>query len=683
MNSGFFRKTAWSNIKKNYRFFIPRILSEAGLLACFYISLTLAMDKRIAQIKGGDFVTAFMWIGIAVLSTLSVILMFYINSFLMKQRKREFGLYNVLGMEKKHIGKILLHEMLISSLISVVGGTGLGVLLYKFCSLLICKLLQADIIFGFYFITPLTIIPAAGFFVLIDFITYLFDRINIRKMKPVDLLSSRSAGEKEPKVKWVMFVIGLIALCGGYFLALNVKDATEAITLFFPAVFLVIIGTYFLFVSGTIFILKALKKNQKYYYNKRHMPAVSGLLYRMKQNAVGLASIAILATGVLVMISTTVSLYSGMQKTLSINYPYDNYISAYYYDADNNIVYVPHEKMLEAAENASEKVGLPIKETAWQEYLNTSYMLNDGVLLSKPEAEAQNVNTSAINNLHDFTFITEDEYVSSGGEKLNLSGHEIAVCIMTSNSQQGDKLPSKVTIHGVEYSIVKTVESFPVTIANTVEITTNYGVVVSGDEEISELYENLREAVGNEYISVSERLAVLFESRETAFEKGYEFTDALLNGKFEDVAEELTWVYDSVWDAREAVIGMYGSLLFLGIILGAVSMFATVLIIYYKQISEGYEDRERFVIMEKIGMSKAEVKKTINSQVLLVFFLPLVTAGIHLCFAYPMLKKLLKLLMLPSDFLFFICALITYAVFALVYVLIYSGTSKTYYKIVN
>ena len=299
MKTGFFLKLARSNISKNRRFFLPRILSEAGLLCVFYIVFTLRADERILQLRGGQYIEVFMSIGTAVMMLLSVILLFYINSFLMKQRKREFGVYNILGLEKRHICRVLFHETALSSLASVVLGLAMGTLFYKLCSLLICQLLNAEIILGFYFINARS--------------------VTIARMKPVEMLSSANVGEREPKVKWPLLVLGVLALGGGYYISLTTQNPLKALVLFFVAVILVIIGTYFLFVAGSIFVLKALKKNKRFYYNKKHMPAVSGLLYRMKQNAVGLASIAILATGVLVMISTTVSLYAGAEETVKRN----------------------------------------------------------------------------------------------------------------------------------------------------------------------------------------------------------------------------------------------------------------------------------------------------------------------------------------------------------------------------
>lgn len=316
MKTGFYSKIATENIKKNPRLYIPRILAESGLMAGFYIIFSLSQDNRMANAMGGYYLKVLMGMGTVVLGLLSLVIIFYINSFLMKQRKNEYGLYNVLGLEKKHIGKILFAESVIASAASIIIGLGTGLLLYKLCSLFICKLFEIKAIAGFYYFSPLTLIIPALIFAFIDFIAFVFNRITIQRMKVVEMLSEKHSGEKEPKVKWLLLIAGVLSLGAGYFLALSVKSPLEAIFLFFIAVILVIIGTYCLFITGTTFILKCLKNNKNYYYNKKHMPAVSGLLFRMKQNAVGLASIAILSTCVLVMVSTTVSLYSGATESI-------------------------------------------------------------------------------------------------------------------------------------------------------------------------------------------------------------------------------------------------------------------------------------------------------------------------------------------------------------------------------
>ena len=685
MNALFYIKLSWNNIRKNYRFFIPRILSEAGLLACFYISLTLATDARLSHIKGGEYIPTLMWIGVAVLAILTMVLMMYTNSFLMKQRKRELGLYNVLGMEKRHVGRVLLRETMISGGSAIILGLGLGILFYKLCSLFICRLLRSEVIIGFYFLTPLPVLVSALFFALLDGIIYLCNLFSIARMRPVELLASRQAGEKEPRIKWLLLVLGLMALAGGYYLSITTQDPLEAMMLFFVAVLLVIIGTYFLFIAGSTFILKSLKKNERYYYTPKHMPAVSGLLYRMKQNAVGLASIAILSTGVLVMVSTTVSLYAGLEGTLARNYPDHLYISAAYGNEDGVTVSVPGDKLEEIVRDAADDLKLEIDHITRNQYLLVSYYTQGTTFLTTNEVDG-NV---AFTNISNLIFITQDNYRLLTGEELNLTGLDVAVCRISSPVERVKELTDCFTLHGETYRIVRTLSTFPVKNQQAMISNMNtYGIVVSGGDVFAAIDDAQRQAYMEHSSDRTDRLSVHFTDADQAALAGDELerriVDALSEYEHEHgVFARWYFNFDGFWRAREALLGMYGTLLFLGILLGAVSLFATVLIIYYKQISEGYEDRDRFQMMEKIGMSKQEVWLTISRQVLIVFFLPLIVGGVHFLFAYPMLQRLVRILMLYSPTLFTVCSLITYAVFALVYGLIYTMTSRTYYKIVQ
>ena len=687
MKRGFFLKLARSNISKNRRFFLPRILSEAGLLCVFYIVFTLRTDERILQLRGGQYIEVFMSIGVAVMMLLSVILLFYINSFLMKQRKREFGVYNILGLEKRHICRVLFHETALSSLASVVLGLAMGTLFYKLCSLLICQLLNAEIVLGFYFINARSLALSGAFFLVLDVMAYGVNCVTIARLKPVEMLSSANVGEREPKVKWPLLVLGLLALGGGYYISLT---PLKALVLFFVAVILVIIGTYFLFVAGSIFVLKALKKNKRFYYNKKHMPAVSGLLYRMKQNAVGLASIAILATGVLVMISTTVSLYAGAEETVKRNFPQDYYLSAQYlqWSDEGQLLHsedMPRETLLRAVEQGAEKNGLTIKEMDFQEYLTVSYKNENGGLYCR---QAGGNAADSLKGLSVMTYITQEMYRSLGGEELNLAEDEIAVCPMDIRQRGLDR--TEITIEGDSYRVKTVLPEFPIR-SGMEELSTHcYGVVVADEGVLAHLYDQQKQVYGDAASDYTRRIAASFAGRGANGDVG-EKLERDVEAYLKEVAfpqqqepgEGLIITGNTVWGARESVTAMCGALLFLGIILGLVCLFATVLIVYYKQISEGYEDRARFQIMQKVGMSRREVKSTINSQVLLVFFLPLVVAGMHLAFAFPILEKMLHVLLLSSTSLFVACSLVTFGVFAAVYTLIYMATARTYYKIVR
>ncbi len=686
MKHGFYSRIAAENIKKNTRLYLPRILAEAGLLGCFYILLTLAMDSRLSEALGGAYLSMFMTMGAIVIGLLSFILILYVNSFLMKQRKREYGLYNVLGMEKRHAIHVLFFESFFTSLLSVLLGLCFGMLFYKLSSLLICRLLRGDIVAGFYYLSAPTLLISAVIFFALDLFAFLVNSVTIRRLKPVELLAGEHTGEREPRVKWFLLILGLCSLGAGYFIALTVQSPLQAILLFFAAVLLVILGTYCLFVTGTTFVLKCLKRNRKYYYNKRHMPAVAGLLFRMKQNAVGLASIAILATGVLVMISTTVSLYSGVQDTMETNYPRQLYLSAFQRNGEE-ITHLSFDELSGIVTEAAAETGVEIESVEEARLLEVSYLLRDDRLLTKTEVEGgwdMEELTSAL-------FITEETYSRLQGQvlfttnerRLDLAEDEIAFCTISTTADKIGYAPKTLTIDGKEYRVKELLNYFPVK-SNTGTVVNTVGVVCADEAVLNDIYLAQKAAYGEYASEYTSRIGVRFADEEAVSAVGAELSKAIeekLAAAYS--GEELIFTLDTKWEALHNVLDMYGTFLFLGILLGFVCLFSTILIIYYKQISEGYEDRERFQIMEKIGMEPREVKRAIGSQLVLQFFLPLVTAAVHTAAAFPILLKLLKILMLTNTQLFVICTIITFAVFALVYVAVYALTAKTYYKIVH
>ena len=508
MKLGFYSKLAINNIRKNSRFFFPRICTEAGLIACFYIMLTLSMDGRMQSVKGGNYLSAFMWMGVAILALLSAVLMLYINRFLMKQRKREFGVYNVLGMEKRHVGRVLFFENLISSLLSVIAGLLAGMLLYKLCSLLICRLLQTGAVAGFYYVTPLTLIPTVAFFLALGFLIFLLNRISVALMKPVELLQSGSAGEREPKIKWVMLISGLVCLGTGYYLTITTESPLNALALFFAAVLLIIAGTYFLFVAGSIFVLKTLRKNKNFYYRPKNMPAVGGLLYRMKQNAVGLASISILATGVLVMISTTMSLYSGYESVLKKNYPQHLYLEAGFSGDNEEIEFLSPSDLEKIVRNAAEKNGAEIKDVEYHEYLLLAYYNSDNILYTQPEMNEADV-MEVSSDIGNYFFMTEKTYSDLTGETLGLSQNEIVVCSIY-NPEGLKDVTGTLTIHGREYRIKNNIYHFPISASYLASMFSCYGVVVSDENTLNEIYVSQKKVLGQFASDYTRRIAVTF-----------------------------------------------------------------------------------------------------------------------------------------------------------------------------
>ena len=514
MKTGFFSKIAVENLRKNARLYIPRVLAEAGLLGCFYILLTLALDNRLSEALGGSYLKIFMMMGTVIIGLLSFILILYINRFLMKQRKSEYGLYNVLGMEKRHIIRILFCESLYTSIISVIAGVIFGILFYKLSSLLICRLLRAEIVAGFYYLNFVTVIIPVAIFAVLDLFAFFISCIGIYRLRPVELLKGKQLGEKEPKIKWVLLILGLFFVGTGYYICLTTRSPLEAIMLFFAAVLLIIAGTYFLFITGTTFVLKCLKKNKKYYYNKKHMPAVSGLLFRMKHNAVGLASIAVLATGVLVMISTTVSLYSGADDTVNTHYPQHLYLSANLKNGDE-VTSVSSVKLDEIVRESADANGLEIKSVTGEKSLTVSYLMQDGRLLTKTEVSGG----YDMENLTNVVYITEDTYSRLTEKKLSLDPDEIAFCrIITASYHIGDT-PTSLTIGGEKYNIKEQLDYFPVDVSSGIIVNT-FGIVVSDEDILSEIYLAQKEAYGEFASEYADRIGVSFTDEQMAFANG-------------------------------------------------------------------------------------------------------------------------------------------------------------------
>ena len=685
MKRGFYFRLAVENIRKHGRLYIPRMLAEAGLLGCFYIMITLAMDDRMSEALGGAYLSAFMAFGAVVIGLLSLILILYVNGFLLKQRKGEYGLYNVLGMEKRHIVRVLFCESCVASALSILLGLCFGALFYKACSLLICRLMRAKVVAGFYYLNAATLLFPAAVFLALDALAFLIGGVAIHRMKPVELLAGRHTGEREPKVKWLLLALGVVTLGAGYYIALTTQSPLEAIVLFFAAVILVIIGTYCLYVTGTTFVLKGLKRNRRYYYEARHMPAVSGLLFRMKQNAVGLASIAVLATGVLCLISTTVSLYAGVEDTLDATYPRQLYLSAYRKDGEA-ITHFSGDRLTAIVARAAGESGLEIEGTESERFLNVSYLMEGNALLTREEAGSQ----WDLEKLTDAIYITEDTYTQLRGQRVTLTGPkaldlkdgEIAFCRIATTVNNIGPAPKALTVAGREYAIKTYVDYFPVQ-GRTGTVVNVVGVVVANDDVLDDIYRAQKAAYGAYASEFSSRIGVSFADGEAASAAGDALSRSIVEQLKAECPDGLDYTLDTRWETEHNLLDMYGTFLFLGILLGFVCLFSTVLIIYYKQISEGYDDRERFQIMQKIGMEAREVKRVIGSQLVLQFFLPLATAALHTAVAFPILLKLLRILMLANTGLFVLCTLVTFAVFALAYVAVYLLTARTYYKIVR
>lgn len=628
----------------------------------YYMVSSLSMNPNMMNMIGGDVMQQILSLGIYVITVFAVIFLFYTNSFLIKRRKREFGLFNILGMEKKHLSIVIALESMIVFLVSMVLGIGIGILLDKAFYLLIAKMLNASIALGFY-ISYQSIVNSIILFLIIFVLMYLFSLIQINLSNPIELLHGDQHGEKEPKTKWLLALIGLICLGTGYYMSVSIQDPVTAFAFFMVAVILVVIGTYMLFTAGSIVILKLLRKNKRYYYKTNHFISVSNMIYRMKQNAVGLGNICILSTMVLVMLSTTISLWVGMNDIIETRFPRDITVSINSVDS-NQALYT-----IDDMNYAIEQAGIQTEDELVYRTLSVS-AFNQGNTYTFGN---ENMSLQDISNVVVLYFITLDDYNRTEGTNVSLAPDEVLV--FPSGKQFDHKT---IDIASNTFKVKGILDSIKADSNYSANLQNSMFVVVDSMDTLFMIDDLQKQAYGDNasYIHTSYDFN-LSKSEEMSVK---EATDALIANYPGDTTYMMV---DTQEGNYEDLLSLYASFLFIGIFLSFLFTMATVLIMYYKQITEGYEDKKRFEIMQKVGLDKREVKKTINSQVLTVFFLPLVVAAIHIVFAFPMIEKMLRLLYLDNTNLYIMTTVICFGVFALVYVLIYFLTSKVYYGIVR
>lgn len=690
----FYPKLAARSIKNNRQFYLPYILTVIGTCAAMYILYALNFDPGFDQLGAGTtngqaYVQFFMQLGIVMVSLFCFIFLVYTNSFLMKRRTKELGLYSVLGMGKKNIAGILVFESLYIAVIGIVLGLALGVLLHKLMMLLLYWLMRLPAPFGFA-VQVKAMVNTSVFFVVIIFLTLLLNLWRVGRSKPVELLRGGNVGEKEPRINWLVVVIGVLTLGGGYFIAVWVKDSVTAIAFYFVAVFLVIIGTYCLFTSLSILALKALKKNKRYYYKSKHFISVSGMLYRMKRNGVGLANICIIATMVMVMISGTLSLYLGCDEVVRLNTPTDIVVQGrhyYHYTTDENGEIDPEQTV-------------PINPEALNNYVLELFAEAGAEPTSGYQIEDLYVNTEVItkNGTHvstEFYIITADTYAAITGEEAPVLGKGEALAVLSvpgANDQlregfsfQEYDLDGNLTGNpGPEFTIVGECENILNNIVRTDALLAageeNYVLmVVDGTETLDEIGKTT--VTGIYYWEGRYNFATLSDAEQNAlydafWAENHDFSAA-------DCGYVAYFRTDTRVDVESDIFGLAGGFLFLGVFLGLVFMMAAVLIIYYKQVSEGYEDQRRFDIMRKVGLSRREARRSIRSQILTVFFLPLIVAAVHIAFDFKLVLQLLTLFALRNTTLTALCTLGTLAAFCLIYALVYMLTARAYYKIVD
>ena len=642
MNNFIYEKLAVTNLKNNRKTYVPYIFTGVLTVMMFYIIDALSRGKGITQ----DTLKICLQYATGVIVVFAVIFLFYTNSFLIKRRKKEIGVYNILGMGKRHIARMMAVETILTAGISILGGLVFGIIFGKLMYLLLLKILHNSVDMQFS-VNGTAIVQTVILFAGIFLLTYLYNILQIQLVNPVELLHGGNQGEKEPKSRWLLVIVGVAALGNGYWIALTTEAPLEALLKFFVAVVCVIIGTYALFIAGSIVVLKILRKNKAYYYNPKHFTSVSGMIYRMKQNGAGLANICVLSTMVLVMVSTTVSLYAGMEDILDSRFPRD--VSIVCNEADTN----KEETLQRLIKEQCEKAGVKITDRVRYRYGSMNTVLK-GNNLEKVEQYYPD------NHFYYVEMITQEEY--NRIEKQNVSLKEQEILTYTTNGKCGKK---QINIAGQNYQVKKELSEMTSQPKSTAEMYKTLYIVFANAEQIERI----------ESFSYADKFNLKGDDG-----KQKEALEQIQNEFYEKFPDG---TMESRMLSRSSFYKLYGGLFFIGIYLGSMFIMATVLIIYYKQISEGYDDRERYQIMQKVGMSKKEVKRSIRSQVLSVFFLPLVVAVIHVAVAFKVMTKILGVLNLTNVSLFAVCTIITIAVFAVFYIIVYSITAKEYYRIVN
>ena len=681
--SKIYSSMAFGNIKKGRRTYIPYMISCIITTALYYIICSLASNENLTDMWGGNILQSYMSFGQVIVSIFAFIFLFYINSFLLKRRRSEFGLYNILGLEKRHVAKIILLETIYTYVLVMAAGILAGILLDKLMYLVLAKVLGGALPIGFY-ISWTAIFRSLAMFGIIFLLILLNSVRQIYRAKPVELLRSENTGEREPKAKWVLAVLGVICLGAGYYIAVTTTNPVAAFAMFFVAVILVIIGTYLIFTAGSIALLKLLRKNKGYYYKTKHFISVSSMMYRMKRNAVGLANICILSTMVLVMISAVLSVYVGIGDSVKQRYPEEFTITAISGDPLN-------DDATEILENSIAEEGLKPENIIYYDELSVSavYEEDDDSFNADPADYSSLSAFQSYNRIHTFIFVTLDDYNRCMGTDRTLAGDN-EVLVYPEDSLDTDSL----NIFDRHFDVAGTLKKFMPSTNITAKVMNGSFVVVKDRSVLESLYEDNLEVYGDSASFISfNYMADTSGDPETdnaaivsAYDKAWERISSLRQPEgspFADLSDGATASLSCRSVEAESFGSDFTGLFFVGIFLGALFLMATVLIMYYKQLTEGYEDRKRFEILQNVGMSHREVKKSINSQVLIVFFLPLITAGVHVAFDFPFIYRVLNLLGLFNLKLFAAATVGCFLIFALFYIIVYLLTSRLYYRIVR
>lgn len=668
--SFFYSKFALNNLVKNKRFIIPYVLSTIFTIMSFYILSSLAFGDNLNKLPNGIQATKqVLSLGIIVIAIFSTIFLFYTYSFLVKRRVREFGLYAVLGMTKKQIAKILVLETIFIAITTIVVGIGLGILFDKLMLLILLKLFSATVTFGFS-ITPIAVVFSVLLFGGIFFLLLLYTVIKIARLRIVALLKDENKGEKEPKARWILAIIGLGLIGYGYYTAQTVQNPIKAITVFFFAVIAVIIGTYLVFMAVSITVLKIMKNNKNFYYKPKNFISVSGLLYRMKRNAVGLANICILSTMVLVTMGSTSALYAGMEKSYNERFPRQLMVAGYNSTS---------EKLKKIENNA--KLSAKEAGTEVEDIVSYNSLPMVGRLVEDKFNFESNVGVD-LSNVKMIVVLELKDYNKIANKNKTLESNEILLHI----DKKGNYNHNSISLNGSDYKIKEKLSEFPGAIGSAAaNIIDTYYVVVKDEKEVTKLATKLTELSSKEL----EKRGISIESGTPTLQNYAAFNikdttkEAKVIENFKKLEEGESVSIEGKEENRLTFRGVFASFLFIGVFISLIFVTSQVVIMYYKQISEGYEDKGNFEIMRKVGITDKQIKQSIRSQVLLIFFSPLIIATLHTIVAYPFIEKILRLFVITDNSIFLQALAVTIVVFAIFYLIVYAITSKIYYRIIK
>ena len=660
MRKVLYPKLAATNIKKNGKTYFPYLLTCMLTVMMFYDLLMVSTNSALNTMPGASQLRLILNFAVTITGGFSAIFLFYTNSFLIRQRKKEMGLYQVLGMDKKNLTKMMLWESIYTAGAGILGGILLGIVFGRLIFLVLLKLIRFDVAFRFS-VEPEAILITIALFAGIFLLVLIWNIVQVQRVNPVELLQG-GKGEKEPKANWLIAVLGVLLLGFGYYIAQTTESPLSAITKFFIAVILVIFGTYALFTAGSVVILKLLKKNKTYYYKTKHFISVSGLIYRMKQNAVGLANICIMSTIVLVLISVTASLYIGQENVMDTRFKTE-FSATSDQTTPENI-----QAMERIVKEETEKRQLQIIHEQKFRYVPLS-ALKEG---NRLEFDIESGNGYDADKMRGLYVLPLEDYNALERTAVSLAEDEVLTYFPNEDFESGE-----IMIAGETYHVKENLQQSNLQKKRELGVTENVYLVMADDaavEHVIQLYGPTRVPITMQYLLnfdlKGEKAAKIdaLEAMKTRLETSGEVQSCYVEYR-EAYAQEF--------------YGIYGGFFFLGIFVGFLFLMATVLTIYYKQISEGYDDKERYQIMQKVGMSRKEVKSSIRSQILTVFFVPLFMAVLHVAVAFKPITKLLLVFNLSDTHLSMMCTIGVSAVFAVFYVIVFAITSREYYKIVK